>query len=73
MEFNEFIQWSFLGIVTAGVGILYQMKGSMNNLNTKLAVFVERLQNHQEKLNDFSIRLKSVEDKTSSYNFKKNT
>lgn len=61
MQFNEFIQWSFLGLVSGGVVILWQMKASMNDLNTKLAVFVERLGHHQEKLESFEIRLNTIE------------
>ena len=61
MEFSAFIQWAFLGVITGGVGILYQMKGSMNELNTKLAVFVERLEHHQEKLDKLEGRLDSME------------
>lgn len=64
MEFNEFIQWAFLGVVTGGVWVLYQMKGSMNELNIKLAVFVERLEHHQEKIDGMELRLRDIEKKT---------
>lgn len=65
MEFNEFIQWAFLGVVTGGVWILYQMKSSMNELNTNLAVIVERLEHHQEKLQGIEVRLRDIETRTS--------
>lgn len=58
------MQWSFLGIVSAGVGILYQMKGSMNDLNVKLAVFVERLEHHQEKLERLELRFEKFDNCT---------
>jgi len=61
MEFSGFMQWCFLGIVSAGVGILYQMKSSMNDLNIKLAVFVERFEHHQEKLERLETRFDKVE------------
>jgi len=65
VEFNEFIQWAFLGVVTGGVWILYQMKSSMNELNTNLAVIVERLEHHQEKLQGIEVRLRDIETRTS--------
>lgn len=66
MEFNEFIQWAFLGVVTGGVWILYQMKSTMNELNIKLAVFVERLEHHQEKIDGMEFRLREIEKKANS-------
>jgi len=61
MQFSDFMQWSFLGIVSGGVIILWQMKSSMNDLNTKIEVFVERLGHHQEKLESFGLRLNTIE------------
>ena len=76
MEFTSFTEWCFLGIVSAGVGILYQMKSSMNDLNVKLAVFVERFEHHQEKLEKLEDRfdnlnnctIKCINHKTKQHN-----
>ena len=64
MDFTAFMQWCFLGLVSAGVAILYRMKDSMNELNTKLAVFVERLEHHQEKLERLEIRFEKFDNCT---------
>jgi hypothetical protein len=69
MEFSAFIQWAFLGVVSGGVVILYQMKSSMNDLNVKLAVFVERLEHHQEKLDRLENRLDTMERVTTTCEF----
>jgi hypothetical protein len=72
MDFPGFIQWAFLGLITAGVGILYQMKASMNDLNTKLAVFVERLSHHETRLEKLDKRLDNMERVTVACEFHRN-
>jgi hypothetical protein len=61
MQFNDFIQWAFLGVISGGVAILYAMKGTMNELNVKLAVFVERLEHHGELIDKIELRLSEIE------------
>ena len=61
MEFSAFIQWGFLGLLSGAVAILYKMAQSMNELNIKLAVFVERVDNHQDQLSKIETRLESIE------------
>lgn len=50
MDFVEFKEWVFLGLLAGGVGILYALKQSVEELNVKVAVIVERTANHERRI-----------------------
>lgn len=57
MTFDQFIQWAFLGLLSGSVYILWQLKESVAELNTKIAVVIQRLDSHDQ-------RIKFLEDRT---------
>jgi pyrimidine operon attenuation protein/uracil phosphoribosyltransferase len=75
MEFSGFVEWAFLGVVTGGVYILWQMKESLSQLNTELKVILvkqehqrdmldihgEKLKEHDEKIDEHGKRLFKIE------------
>lgn len=65
MEFSGFVEWAFLGLVGGGVYILWQMKESLANLNTRLEVVIieQKLTTAQTnlQLNDHETRLRNLE------------
>lgn len=66
MEFNQFIQWAFYGFISFGaytaVNTLGQLKDSVNELNEKLAVVLEKTAWHEKQIMDHGDRLKTVEE-----------
>lgn len=63
MQFSEFIQWSFLGVVTGGVYILWQMKESVSSLNTKIEVLIQQHEESRKDIDDHESRLRQLERK----------
>ena len=47
MTFPEFIQWAFLGIISAGItaGVIL-----LWDLNTKIAVIIEKVTSHERRI-----------------------
>lgn len=50
MDFNAFKEWAFLGMLSGGVIILWQMKNEMSELNTKIALIIQRTDNHEKRI-----------------------
>ncbi len=50
MDFAAFKDWVFLGLLSGGVWILYALKGSVDQLNVQIAVVIERMNNHENRL-----------------------
>lgn len=63
MQFSEFIQWSFLGVVSGGVYILWQMKESVSSLNTKIEVLIQQHEESRKDIDDHESRLRQLERK----------
>jgi hypothetical protein len=61
MQFSEFIQWSFLGLVSAGVYIMWQMKESMTTLNNKIEVLIVKHELADLRINDHESRIRDME------------
>lgn len=61
MNFNLFIEWAFLGVVTGGVYILWQMKESLTHLNTKIEVLIEQHEQSRKDIDDHEERLRYLE------------
>ena len=61
MDFNAFIEWAFLGVVTGGVYVLWQIKGSVEKLNIKIAVLVTEHTQAKETIDDHESRIRDLE------------
>ena len=61
MIFTEFMEWAFLGVVTGGVYILWQMKESLTNLNTKIKVLITQHEQSRKDIDDHEERIRSLE------------
>lgn len=51
MKFEQFKDQLLLGLVTCGVAILYWMASSVSTLNTNVAVVLEKVANHELRIN----------------------
>jgi pyrimidine operon attenuation protein/uracil phosphoribosyltransferase len=61
LTFSAFLEWAFLGVVTGGVYILWQMKESVNHLNSKIEVLIVQHEMARKDLDDHEIRLRELE------------
>lgn len=61
MQFSSFIEWAFLGLVGGGVYILWQMKESMNSLNTKIEVLIQQHEQARKDIDDHEFRIRDLE------------
>jgi hypothetical protein len=50
MDFVAFKDWALLGLLTCGVYIMYLVLVSLDRLNVKMAVVIERLSNHDKRI-----------------------
>jgi hypothetical protein len=50
MDFAAFKDWAFLGVLTGGVYILWQIKTSVDELNVKIAVVINRTDSHEKRI-----------------------
>lgn len=59
-QFSEFIQWGFYSVLTGCAiyltAILNGLKGSVDELNVKMATIIERVSHHEK-------RIEKLEDK----------
>lgn len=61
MNFSEFMEWGFLGLISSGVYILWLMKESLSTLNTKIEVLVTQHENARQDLSDHESRIRVLE------------
>jgi len=61
MQFANFIEWAFLGVVSGGVYILWQMKESVSDLNTKIEVLIQQHEESRKDIDDNEDRLRELE------------
>ncbi len=61
MGFSNFIEWSFLGIMSGGVIILWQMKESLSLLGTRIEVLVTQHEEAKNDINDHESRIRTLE------------
>lgn len=59
-QFSEFVQWGFYSVLTGCAvyltSILNGLKGSVDELNVKMATIIEKTSNHEK-------RIEKLEDK----------
>lgn len=63
MRFHKFIEWGFLGLLASGVGILWQMKENLSQLNTKIEVLVITQMQTAKEVSDHEFRIRKIEKK----------
>lgn len=67
MDFTAFIQWAFLGLITAcfvgGVKVLVDIKKGVDDLNVQMAKLLEKTTNHERELSRLDARLTALEQK----------
>ena len=61
IKFSSFVEWAFLGVVSGGVYILWQMKESVSNLNTKIEVLITQHEQAKNKIDDHESRIRDLE------------
>lgn len=61
MQFANFMEWAFLGLTSGGVYILWQMKESMSQLNSKIEVLIEKHEQAREDIDDHESRIRYLE------------
>lgn len=61
MQLTQFIEWGFLGLVSGGVVILWQMKESLVHLNSKIEVLIVQHENLKNNVDDHEDRLRELE------------
>lgn len=62
MDFPHFVEWCFLGICSAGVYIMWQMKESMQEINTKIEVLIIQHENTRDDVEDHESRIRRLEN-----------
>lgn len=61
LSFHGFIEWAFLGVVSGGVYILWQMKESVSSLNTRIEVLIQQHKESRKDIDDHESRLRQLE------------
>jgi hypothetical protein len=61
VDFVQFKEWVFLGVLSGGVLILWQMKEKIKQINYKLEVLLVVNTNTRESVKDHEIRLRKIE------------
>jgi hypothetical protein len=58
MQFQNFVEWAFLGVVSGGVYVLWRIHDSLNELNVKVAVVISQMESHERRISDLEDREK---------------
>lgn len=61
MHFQSFVEWVFLGVLSGGVYILWLMSQSLSDLNTKIAILLEKQEQQGKILEDHEERIREGE------------
>ena len=68
MQFPDFVQWCFYGLmggsVVYGVTILAHLKNSIDTLNEKIAVVIEKTSWHEKILDRHSAAIEQLQSKS---------
>jgi len=69
MDFPSFVQWVFYGVIGSaaamGVSILWHIKNSIDVLNERVAVIIEKTAWHERAIEEHNNRLRDLETKPS--------
>ncbi len=61
MDFTMFMQWAFLGIISGGVVAMFQLKNSVQQLNDRVLILVEKTIWHEKELEKHEMRISKLE------------
>lgn len=61
MQFSQFMEWAFLGLLTCGIYILWDMKRTISDLNMHVVVIIEKVSRHEREIEDHDKRLRDIE------------
>jgi hypothetical protein len=61
MQFQSFIEWAFLGVVSSGVWVLWLMKQDLTKLNIKIEVLITEHLESKKKIEDHEYRIRDLE------------
>lgn len=56
MNWSEFMSWAFLGLTGGAVGILWLAVKSLVELNIKIAVVIDKIEGHEQRIKDLERR-----------------
>lgn len=66
MQFNEFVTWGFLGILSGGlailIAILNEVKITVQSLSERLAILIEKTVWHEKALEKHEERIAKLEN-----------
>lgn len=66
MSFAQFVEWAFMGIMSGAVvwsvKFLGDISHSIQDLNVKITVVLERVDWHEKEIDDLSGRVKRIEN-----------
>lgn len=64
IQFSEFVNWAFYGVVSGcavyGVSILAKLNSSIQDLNVKIAVVIERQSGHEKRLDKHDEQIETL-------------
>ena len=67
MEFSQFVQWAFYGLlsgsVVVAVSILRHLSESVDKLNERVAIIIEKVSSHEKRLDKHEEKLEELEKK----------
>lgn len=61
MQFSQFVEWGFLGLLTCGIYILWDMKRTIADLNTHIVVIIEKVSRHEKEIESHDARIRDIE------------
>ncbi len=66
VEFGKFVEWGFMAVLTGGVAFSTKFLGkiskSVSDLNTQIAVILERMNWHQREIESHGSRISKLEN-----------
>lgn len=63
MKFTEFKDWALLALVSGGVFVLWTMSNGVADLNSKIAVIIEKQESGRAIDLDHELRIRDLEKK----------
>lgn len=63
LTFDKLKDWAFLGLLTIATSILYEMKKSVETLNTQVATVIEKSVWHEKLLNRHENEIRALQHK----------
>jgi len=65
VKFDEFLSWGFTGLISGiliyGVKVLQDIKGSVEELNERMATIIEKTAWHEREMEKMNIKIEKFE------------